>query len=139
LRLETGGEIASSVFTINGKNKNELLFESGALRMIITVPYNNWGGLKGHWEISTSGDKKYADLVMYTGDKKLFNIAAMKEAVIGLSITTQTGKVQSKPGKVIVKTDDKYLRLSRKGLAVAALKKPNDEFRIKNDFEIQSK
>lgn len=139
LRLETGGDIASSVFTIINKNKNELLFESDSMRMIITVPYNNWGDLKGHWEISASGDKKYADFVIYASDKKSFNIAAMNEAVIGLSITTQTGKTQKKPGKVTVKTDSKYLRLSRKGLTVAALKKPNDEFRIKNDFEIQSK
>ncbi|WP_343667942.1 hypothetical protein [Chitinophaga sp.] len=136
LRIEAGGDIAASVFSIIDKQKNELSLESGAIRMIIQIPYSNWDGLEGHWELSTSGDRKYADFVIYSGNRKTFNLAAMKEAVSGLAFSMVTEKM---PGEIIVNTDSTYLRLSGNGLAIRALKKPNDEFRIKNDFEIYSK
>ncbi|MBV8254102.1 MAG: hypothetical protein JO154_15975 [Chitinophaga sp.] len=134
LRIETGGDVDVSSFTISGKN--ELVFTSGAVRMLIRVPYCNWDGMQGHWETGGAGNKKWADYIIHSGSKKEFNLAAMKEAVIGLSLIVQPGVEEP---KIAVKTEDKYLRLSMKGMSVQALKKPDDEFRIKNDFETDSK
>ncbi|RAJ87272.1 hypothetical protein CLV59_10121 [Chitinophaga dinghuensis] len=133
LRIETGGDIDASVFSITGLHKNELQFTAGALHMVIQVPYCNWNGLEGHWETGGDASKKWADYVIHTGGKKTFNLAAMKEAVIGLSVSMRAKE------DIQVRTDEKYLHLSTKGLSVQALKKPDDEFRIKNDFETDSK
>lgn len=139
LRIETGGDIGSSVFLVSGDNKNELLFESGLMHMAIRIPYCNWNGLDGHWEIGAEGNKKWADYVIHSGNRKVFDFATMKEAVIGLSLSVFTHTTETTHAAITVNADSKYLRLSTKGLTVKALKKPDDEFRIKNDFEIDSK
>ncbi|SEP11393.1 hypothetical protein SAMN05660816_04436 [Niastella yeongjuensis] len=139
LRIETGGDISTAVFSIIDKKKNELLFTSGPISMAIQIPYSNWGELQGHWELGGSADKKWADYVIYSGSKKIVNLAAMQEAVTGLFLSVLTGKEESKVPEITATTDSNYLRLSGSGLAVRALKRPNDEFRIKNDFETDPK
>lgn len=134
LRIETGGDISTSSFSISPKNKQELQFSSAALQMLIQIPYCNWNGLNGHWELGSSGEKKWADYVIYAGSSKVFKLAAMNEAAIGLSIAV--GRQLPAPREIRAATDSKYLALSAGKLSVKALKKPDDEFRIKNDFEI---
>ena len=139
LRIETGGDVSASVFSISPQNENELLFTSGLTHMVIRIPYCNWNGLQGHWEVGEDENKKWADYVIYSGSRKTFDLAAMKEAVIGLSLSVSAGPVQTTDTDIKVDTNNKYLRLSGKGLMVQALKKPGDEFRIKNDFQTDSK
>jgi hypothetical protein len=103
------------------------------MHLLIQIPYCNWNGQEGHWETGGAGDKKWADYVIYSGSKKTFSFAAMQEAVIGLAVFTGT------PAAIKTDTAGKYLELSAKGLTVKALKKPDDEFRIKNDFDTDSK
>ncbi|NIG56825.1 hypothetical protein [Chitinophaga sp. Cy-1792] len=128
LRFETGGDIATTSISISTKNKNEILLSAGPVQLKAQVPYCNWDGLPGHWETGGEGDKKWADFVIYAGNKKPFNLSAMKEAVIGLVLTTDS------MGTIKTDLDSNYLRVSAKGITVKALKKPADAFRIKNDF-----
>lgn len=139
LRIETGGNISTSAFSLSSQNKNELLFSSGLTHMVIRIPYCNWNDLEGHWEIGEDGNKKWADYVIYSGGRKTFDFTAMQEAVIGVSLSVSTGAVPATGTDIKVDTNSKYLRLSGKGLMVQALKKPGDEFRIKNDFQTDSK
>lgn len=139
LRIETGGDISASSFSLSTVNKRELQFSSGDLRMLVQVPYCNWNGEDGHWELGAAGDKKWADYVIHSGSRKVFDLRAMKEAVIGLSLSVAAGQQLPKPQDIKVIADNKYLQLSAGSLLVKALKKPDDEFRIKNDFEIYSK
>jgi len=139
LRMETGGDINATAFSISGQHKNELWLVSGQTHVVIRIPYCNWNGVEGHWEIGGDGNKKWADYVIHSGSRKTFDFAAMKEAVIGLSLTVFTGTAEAPATAITVHTDNKYLRLSANGLMVQALKKPDDGFKIKNDFEIDSK
>lgn len=139
LRIETGGTVDASVFSTIDKEKKQLLLVSGSLRLVIQLPYVGWDGLSGHWEMGAAGDKKWADYVIYSGRRKTFGLASMREAVMGLAISVSAGRNAPAAQAVKVATDDKYLRLSCNGLDLRALKKPDDEFRIKNDFDIYSK
>ncbi len=140
LRIETGGAVAASGFSVTDPVKKEILLKSGLVRVLIGLPYVNWTGLpEGHWEFGGIGDQQWADYVIYSGSRKTFNLAAMKEAVIGLSLRITTDQSVQALHPVSVAAAGKYLQLSGTGISVDALKKPDDEFRIKNDFSINSK
>ncbi|WP_133177760.1 hypothetical protein [Chitinophaga parva] len=139
LRLETGGNTGAAAFTISSTDNNELLFTAGSLQMRIQVPYCNWDGLQGHWETGGDGNRKWADYVVYAGPGKVFDLAAMKAAVIGLSLHVLTPDSPAGRDSIVAVNDGKYLRLSRRGMAVKALQQPAEAFRIKNDFETDVK
>ncbi|WP_169818809.1 hypothetical protein [Niabella ginsenosidivorans] len=140
VRIEVGGAVAASGFSVTDPVKKEILLKSGLVQARIGIPYINWDGLpEGHWEFGGTEDQQWADYVIYSGRRKTFNLAAMKEAVIGLSLSMAADNASIKVPPVTVTADHKYLRLSSNNSYVKALKKPDEEFRIKNDFEINSK
>jgi len=138
LRVEIGGNISGSKFSVT--DKNEVMLNSGNLSCLINLPYVNWEGLTGYWEIGGDENNRWADYVLYSGNKRKFNFAEMQEAVIGFYLSILSpDKVP--PGSNLVKADidSNYLRLSLNDIEILALKKPDDEFRIGNDYKVNFK
>ncbi len=136
LRFETEGAITNAAFSI--LDTDQVLFRDGALQLLIRLPYCHWTGLSGHWETGGTGNRKWADYVLYSGAPKTFDLSAMEEAVIGFSLSVLPPGGKGRTGKIRQTADPTYLHLSINRLMVKALKKPADVFRIKNDFEINT-
>lgn len=136
LRFEVGGDVSHTDFSILNEKQNTALLKSGDINCFIKLPYVKWSGLTGYWTIGGEGDKKWLDYIIYSGKERKFNFAEMQEAVIALFLSISD---KSQPGNNIIQVnkEGEFLTLSSGNMQVKALKKPDDEFRIKNDYEIK--
>ena len=59
----------------------------------------------------------------------------MEEAVVSLYLSFSDSILKKR--EIRTEVDEKYLTVSTEEMQVKALKKPDEEFRIKNDYEIK--
>ncbi|KAA6327999.1 hypothetical protein EZS27_023061 [termite gut metagenome] len=140
LRFEASGDVSNVTFSIIDEEQNTVCLKSGSIGCTIKLPYINWSGTKGYWNIGGEENKKWIDYVIYSGNKCNFNFAEMQESVLGLYLSMFTSDKPKLVNTTIqVDTDKEYVSLSYENMQVKALKKAGDEFRIKNDYEIKTR
>lgn len=137
LRFEVGGDTSQAGFVIVNKKQNVVLLKSGDINCRIQLPYAKWSGCDAYWSIGGDNNKKWIDYIIYSGKERRFNFAEMQEAVIALSLTIYDN-VQPEEKHLQVGNIGEYLVLSSGNMQVEALKKAEDEFRIKNDYKIKA-
>lgn len=137
LRFEVGGDISQTDFSIIDEKQNIALLTSGDINCLIKLPYVGWSRLKGHWSIGGERNKKWLDYIIYSGKEHKFNFAGMSESVLGLFLS-MSDNVQSEDKTIEVDHNGDYLVLSFGNIQVKALKKADDEFRIKNDYNLKT-
>lgn len=94
-----------------------------------------WDELKGQWIVGGDKDRIWADYVIYSGEKRKFDFSKMEEAVVSLYLSFSDSILKKR--EIRTEVDEKYLTVSTEEMQVKALKKPDEEFRIKNDYEIK--
>lgn len=132
LRFEIGGDISHVRFEMDTLH-NAVVCYSGEVVCRMELPYVGWDGHKGRWSLGKEGGKMYADYIIYCGGMHDFDFLNTNEAVIGLAITISGNGL---PDRRVTQTDsdDNWLTLQSGKMYLRALKKPADEFRIKNDY-----
>ena len=135
LRFEIGGNISHTEFSIIDGKQNSVLMKSRDISCFIKLPYVRWDELKGQWIVGGDKDRIWADYVIYSGEKRKFDFSKMEEAVVSLYLSFSDSILKKR--EIRTEVDEKYLTVSTEEMQVKALKKPDEEFRIKNDYEIK--
>ena len=135
LRFEIGGNISHTEFSIIDGKQNSVLMKSRDISCFIKLPYVRWDELKGQWIVGGDKDRICADYVIYSGEKRKFDFSKMEEAVVSLYLSFSDSILKKR--EIRTEVDEKYLTVSTEEMQVKALKKPDEEFRIKNDYEIK--
>ncbi|HKJ90744.1 MAG TPA: hypothetical protein VJ960_06390, partial [Oceanipulchritudo sp.] len=109
LRFELGGP-ASANAHISSPRKNEpAAIQVAGLDATINILQASLDGQQAHVETGGDHDKKWLDVILYSGDEREFNLETIKDAITAFAFSigsTLPVEISEKEGQLILTADD---------------------------------
>lgn len=118
LRFELGGPTARDSRITSAPDTTNGTITAGSLKIFVNLARARFGSYDA--KFSAGGDEKtrWLDVVLYDGDDREFDLAALEEASVGFALSVGA------PAAVTTKVEDGQLIVACAGLAVSAPLKP---------------
>ena len=101
------------------------MISADGLQFWLQMVHEKWDNLRCHWEKGSEDGVNYADLVIYEGPEKDFNLNKVDNAVFSFVMSVAKSGETVQTGKAIISEKGGMLTTSWNGMTVEAAVKPD--------------
>ncbi len=91
LRFEFGGAAGKSAPRVPAKSNSSAHLLFGDVHLQIAVPWARFEQYAGYWEAGQKDDVAWLDLVLYSGEEQVFNLAKIHRAALAAAVQFSMG------------------------------------------------
>ena len=137
LRFEFGNVDISKYVSLSNLSTDDLIkITLPRISLDIKNVFETFGPFEPHWEIGGNGETSWLDFVLYSGDKRTFNLNALKKAGLAYIINVSTIE-KPKEYKVSVKQQEDFLSMKWNNMQLTIPLKPAKEDSLQNSYKIE--
>ncbi|HIK18190.1 MAG TPA: hypothetical protein IGS53_23295 [Leptolyngbyaceae cyanobacterium M33_DOE_097] len=140
LRFEFKGVFTGAEFKIKPtssvKSQSSVHLHLGGLHFQISIPYVQFGETEARWEVTQSESQLYLDVVLWSGQQRLFDLVKLERAAIAVALDIRPEAVTLPD--VLVDVDNGYLTVNWEHLGLQFLNHPATQLLLNESFSLSS-
>jgi hypothetical protein len=132
LRFEFGGSAGNPGGGSLTLDDCSAAFDSGDVRLAATAALAVFDGMMPRREIGGDGERRWFDVILYSGGEREFNFAAIRDAAVGFGLQMSTAEVPA-PAVSVTRAEN-GVKLAWNGLTVESTTTPGKSSELRMRF-----